>query len=178
MASHAPAPDSGARDRGAAINADLSAGPAEFISFEIDNDHHGIDIRSVREINEWSSVTHLPKQPEFVCPRRARSAWSGRAGHRPALPLWSGPDRVHADTHHHSPVGGRQAGLLADRVFDIVSFERSEVQRAPSLAHSSCARFLAGNVTVDGAMIALIDLVAMLSDDAYEGRLPAHFLDA
>ena len=55
-------------------------------------------------------------------------------------------------------------GLLADRVLDIVSFDMSQGpagaarQRQP--AH---ADFLSGLVTIEGAMIALIDLPNLLS---------------
>jgi purine-binding chemotaxis protein CheW len=37
---------------------------SEFINFAIGAEQYGVDIMSVREIKEWSNVTHLPKQPE------------------------------------------------------------------------------------------------------------------
>ncbi len=43
-----------------------SSGLAEFISFAIGDDQYGVDIMAVREIKEWSNVTHLPKQPDYV----------------------------------------------------------------------------------------------------------------
>jgi purine-binding chemotaxis protein CheW len=69
-------------------------------------------------------------------------------------------------------VGSRPVGLLADRVLDIVSFEPTQVQPVPRIAQASRVDFLSGLVTVDGAMIALIDLNNLLavtlseSDDA------------
>ena len=62
-------------------------------------------------------------------------------------------------------VDGRQMGLLADRVLDIVSFDRNDVQPVPDVARSSRARFISGLVTVEGSMIALIDLARLLSLD-------------
>src|SRR5215831_15540305 len=44
----------------------VDAGRAEFISFAIGDDQYGVDIMAVREIKEWSNVTHLPKQPKYV----------------------------------------------------------------------------------------------------------------
>jgi purine-binding chemotaxis protein CheW len=35
-----------------------------FISFAIGDDQYGIHIMAVREINGWSDVTCLPKQPQ------------------------------------------------------------------------------------------------------------------
>jgi purine-binding chemotaxis protein CheW len=60
-------------------------------------------------------------------------------------------------------VGSRPVGLLADRVLDIVSFDASQIQPVPRIAEASRIDFLAGLVTVDGTMIALIDLPNLLS---------------
>ena len=60
-------------------------------------------------------------------------------------------------------VGARQVGLLADRVLDIVSIDASQIQPVPRIAQASRIDFLAGLVTVDNAMIALIDLPNLLS---------------
>jgi purine-binding chemotaxis protein CheW len=54
-------------------------------------------------------------------------------------------------------------GLLADRVLDIVSFEASQVQPVPRTASDAEVEFLSGLVTVENAMIALIDLGNLLS---------------
>jgi purine-binding chemotaxis protein CheW len=54
-------------------------------------------------------------------------------------------------------------GLLADRVLDIVSFDAAKIQAVPHIAHATRADFLSGLVTVDDAMIALIDLPNLLS---------------
>jgi chemotaxis signal transduction protein len=48
-------------------------------------------------------------------------------------------------------------------VLDIVSFEPSQVQPVPRLADSARVNFLAGLVTIDDAMLALIDLQRLLS---------------
>jgi purine-binding chemotaxis protein CheW len=56
-----------------------------------------------------------------------------------------------------------QVGLLADRVLDIVSFEASQVQPVPRAAQSARIDFLSGLVTIEGGMIAIIDLHNLLS---------------
>src|SRR5215467_10426485 len=42
------------------------AGLVQFISFAIGDDQYGVDIMAVREIKEWTEITHLPKQPDYV----------------------------------------------------------------------------------------------------------------
>ena len=145
--------------------AGLAAGSAEFITFAIGNDQYGVDIMSVREIKEWSNVTHLPKQPEYM-----RGVLNLRGAVLPIIDLRCRFGQGLTDcTPTHIiiivQVEGRQIGLLADRVLDIVSFERADVQPVPNVARSAQARFLAGLVTVDKAMIALIDLPNLLGAD-------------
>jgi purine-binding chemotaxis protein CheW len=53
---------------------------------------------------------------------------------------------------------------LADRVLDILSFEANQVQPVPQIARSSRVDFLSGLVTVDGTMIALVDLPNLLAE--------------
>jgi purine-binding chemotaxis protein CheW len=48
-------------------------------------------------------------------------------------------------------------------VLDIVSFDPGQVQPVPKIAQASRIDFLSGLVTVDTAMIALIDLYNLLS---------------
>jgi purine-binding chemotaxis protein CheW len=61
-------------------------------------------------------------------------------------------------------VEARLVGLLADRVLDILSFEATQVQPVPQIARASRVDFLSGLVTVDGTMIALVDLPNLLSE--------------
>ena len=67
-------------------------------------------------------------------------------------------------------VGARQVGLLADRVLDIVSFDSDQVQPVPKIAQASRIDFLCGLVTVETALIALIDLPNLLSLPAIEAE--------
>jgi len=142
-----------------------AAGSVEIISFAIGDDQYGVDIMAVREIKEWSDVTHLPRQPEYM-----RGVRNLRGIVVPIIDLRCRFGQGLTDcTPLHVIIivqmEGRQIGLLADRVLDIVGFEQSAVQPVPNVARSSRARFLAGLVTVEDSMIALIDLPRMLAGD-------------
>ena len=170
--------DSAAGGALAAANTDLAVGSAEFINFAIGNDQYGVDIMSVREIKEWSNVTHLPKQPDYV-----RGVLNLRGVVVPIIDLRCRFGQGMTDcTPTHIIIivqmEGRQMGLLADRVLDIVSVEQSEIQPVPSVARSSRVRFLAGLVTVEGAMIALIDLARLLAGDTDDEAAAPSALDA
>ena len=60
-------------------------------------------------------------------------------------------------------IGTKPIGLLADRVLDIVSLDPSQIQPVPRIAQASRVEFLSGLVTIENAMIALIDLPNLLS---------------
>jgi purine-binding chemotaxis protein CheW len=154
---------------GAADAARNAATPTQFISFAIGDDQYGVDIMAVREIKGWSEITHLPKQPEYV-----RGVLNLRGVIVPIIDLRCrfGQGVTEATPLHIViivQVGSRPVGLLADRVLDIVSFEPAQVQPVPRIAQASRVDFLSGLVTVDGAMIALIDLNNLLSVTLSEG---------
>ncbi len=142
------------------------AARAEFISFAIGDDQYGVDIMAVREIKEWSNITHLPKQPEYV-----RGVLNLRGVMVPIIDLRC---RFGEGLTETSPthiiivvqIDDRQIGLLADRVLDIVSFETNKIQPVPRASQRVTEDFLFGLVTNDNAMIALIDLPELLSGDA------------
>ena len=77
-------------------------------------------------------------------------------------------------------IATKPIGLLADRVLDIVSFEPSQVQPVPRIANGSRVNFLAGLITIEGAMIALIDLPNLLTMqiDSEEPGMPERKLVA
>lgn len=149
-----------------------AAGAVECINFAIGDDQYGVDIMAVREIKEWSNVTHLPRQPEYV-----RGVLNLRGVVLPIIDLRCRFGQGLTDcTPTHIIIivyiDGRQVGLLADKVLDIVSFDNKDVRPVPNVARSAQARFLSGLVTVDDAMIALIDLTHLLSGDADDACEP------
>ena len=136
---------------------------------------------AVREIKGWSEITHLPKQPDYV-----RGVLNLRGVIVPIIDLRCrfGQGRTEAGAMHIVIIvliAGRQVGLLADRVLDIVAVEAANVQPVPGIAQASRVDFLSGIVTVEGGMIALIDLKNLLSlsdiaidEQATAGRATSH----
>jgi len=151
----------------AKAGAAMAAGKStEFISFAIGDDQYGVDIMAVREIKGWSNITHLPKQPDYL-----RGVLNLRGVMVPILDLRCrfGQGLTETTPIHIVivvQIGERQVGLLADRVLDIISFDASKIQPVPHVTQASRVDFLSGLVTVDDAMIALIDLPRLLSEHA------------
>jgi purine-binding chemotaxis protein CheW len=140
----------------------------QFVSFAIGDDQYGVDIMAVREIKGWSDIAHLPRQPDYV-----RGVLNLRGVIVPIVDLRCrfGQGLTEATPLHVViivQIANRQVGLLADRVLDIVSFEPSQMQPVPKVAQLDQADFLAGLVTVDNVMVALIDLSNLLTSSFYE----------
>lgn len=144
----------------------VAGGDAEhlkFISFAIDADQYGVDIMSVREIKGWSDVANLPKQPDYV-----RGVLNLRGLIVPIIDLRVrfGQGRTAATPSHIViivQIGQRLVGLLADRVLDIVSISAAKIQSVPRVSRSARLDFLSGLVTVEGSLIALIELPSLLA---------------
>jgi purine-binding chemotaxis protein CheW len=159
------------RSRPGAAEAGSAAGLVECISFAIGQEQYGVDIMSVREIKEWSNVTRLPKQPDYVS-----GVLNLRGVMVPIIDLRCrfGAGRTECTPTHIIivvQIEERQVGLLADRVLDIVSFEASKIQPVPRASQASGVNFLSGLVTLEDTMIALIDLRNLLAlHDGGEAR--------
>jgi purine-binding chemotaxis protein CheW len=135
----------------------------QFISFAIGDDQYGVDIMAVREIKEWTEITHLPKQPEYV-----RGVLNLRGVIVPIIDLRCrfGQGRTEATPLHVIiivQIEHQLVGLLADRVSDIISIDTAKIKSVPKVAQSARLDFLSGIVTVENSMIALIELSNLIS---------------
>jgi purine-binding chemotaxis protein CheW len=143
--------------------ANVGDAPTQLISFAIGDDQYGVDIMAVREIKGWIDITHLPRQPDYV-----RGVLNLRGVIVPIIDLRCrfGQGLTQATPLHIViivQIASKPVGLLADRVLDIVSLDETQIQPVPRIAQASRVEFLSGLATVEGAMIALIDLSNLLA---------------
>lgn len=137
----------------------------DFISFAIGDEQYGVDIMAVREIKGWAEITHLPKQPDYV-----RGVLNLRGSIVPIVDLRCrfGQGLTETTPLHIViivQIGQRQVGLIGDRVLDIVSVTPAQIQPVPRTDAANSTSFLAGLVSTDAAMMALIDLPHLLADE-------------
>ena len=141
---------------------------AEFISFAVGDVQYGVDVVAVREIKEWSRVTRLPDQPDYM-----RGVLNLRGAIVPIVDLRCrfGQGLTDINPAHIVivvQIGDRQVGLLADRVIDIVSFEPGRILPVPNVGRSAGTGFLSGLVNVEGDLIALVKLDSLLGIQAVQ----------
>jgi Chemotaxis signal transduction protein len=137
----------------------------QFISFTIGDEEYGVDIMAIREIKGWTATTELPNTPAFI-----RGVINLRGAIVPILDLRArfGSVQTEASPRHVIivvTVGTRVAGILVDAVADIITIPIGDIQPVPQLDHGASTNFLTGLVTVDGRMVALLDLNSVFDFD-------------
>src|SRR3984957_13958237 len=130
-----------------------AAAATDFMSFAVGDEQYGVNIMAVREIKDWSAVTQLPNQPDYM---RGVLNLRGRFGSGLA-------DATPLHVIIVIEVEGETVGLLVDRILDIIAVDASQIQPVPKASQNVRAAFLSGLVAVENAMIALIDLESLLA---------------
>jgi len=136
----------------------------QFISFTIGDEEYGVDIMAIREIKGWTASTDLPNTPHYM-----RGVINLRGAIVPILDLRArfGRGITEASARHVIivvAVGARVAGLLVDAVADILAVAASDIQPLPQMDRTESG-FLTGLVTVEGRMVALLDLDQVFAFD-------------
>lgn len=135
-----------------------TGGTRQFISFTIGDEEYGVDIMAIREIKGWTATTELPNTPEYM-----RGVINLRGAIVPIFDLRSrfSGGRTQASPRHVIivvSVHDRVIGILVDAVADIITVSAADIQPIPELDHHVHSGFLTGLVTVEGRMVALLDL--------------------
>ena len=123
----------------------------------------------VREIKDWSAITRLPHQPDYM-----RGVLNLRSVIVPIIDLRCrfGNGLTDATPMHVIiviQIDGETVGLLADRVLDIIAVDPSQIQPVPKVSHDARTGFLSGLVAIEKTMTALIDLKSLLAS-----QIPVH----
>jgi purine-binding chemotaxis protein CheW len=145
-----------------------NTGEVELLSFRLAEQEYSVDIMSVREIRGWTRATPLPHSPAHV-----RGVINLRGTVLPVVDLSTrlGMAPVEGDARNVIivvQVGSQSAGLLVDAVSDILALPRNELQTPPELAADTAHSFISALTIVEGRMIRVLDLSAVLPDDNAE----------
>ncbi|MGE5478066.1 MAG: chemotaxis protein CheW [Bacteroidales bacterium] len=140
-----------------------NSAPRQFISFTIGDEEYGVDIIAIREIKGWTPATALPETPGYV-----RGVIDLRGAIIPILDLrarFTGALTTPSTRHVIMVVNveNRDLGLLVDAVADILTVTPGSIQPVPELESGHRNETLSGIVSVDGRMVALLDLHQLLT---------------
>lgn len=140
----------------------------EFVIFLIGMQEYCIDIMSLKEIRGWTSTTALPDAPPFV-----RGVINLRGAVVPIMDLAERLGLARTEQKDRSvimitSIGSQTVGLLADAVIDILAINPDTIQTPPQLSSHETASFINGLVALEGRMISVINLNAVLMQETQE----------
>ena len=138
------------------------AASREMITFLIGAQEFCVDVMVVREIRVWTPATPVAHAPSFMCGViNLRGMvlpiidFAARLGFPPTEP----------STRHAIlvvQIGKQTIGLLVEGVSEILTIGQDLIQPTPDVASKMARDFVSGIVAVDGRMISLIALDAIL----------------
>ena len=138
----------------------------ELISFAIGDEQYGVDIMAVREIKGWSEITHIPKQPEYVC---------GVLNLRGVIvPIVDLRCRFGLELVEYTRftvivivrVGAKIVGVAVDAVADVVDIPSAAVQAASDLGSVADASLIRGVARIEERVVVLLRLEAIVAEGA------------
>ena len=144
----------------------------QYVSFTVGDEQYGVDILAVREFKGWTDITTLPNQAEYV-----RGVLNLRGDVVPILDMRCKFQMGQTDaTAMHVviivSVDGKLTGLLVDSVSDILSVNDEDIKDVPDTGSVAGTEYLAGIMTINETMIALLDLPVLVGNDQITGELP------
>ncbi len=140
----------------------------EMLTFLIGTQEFCIDVMSVREIRVWTRATPVAHAPDFVCGViNLRGIvlpiidFAARLGLPPTEP-----------TTRHAilvvQIRDQTVGLLVEGVSEILTVKQDVIQPTPDVVEQTAKDFVSGIVAIDGRMISLIALDAIVPSSERE----------
>lgn len=134
----------------------------ELLSFLVGGQDYSVDIMSVREIRGSSTATSLPHSPGYI-----RGVINLRGTVLPIMDLAKRLEMAREAENERNVIivvasGDRTVGLLVDAVSDILSIPETDLQPPPELSADEERNFVSALTIVEGRMIRVLDLGAVL----------------
>ncbi|MGF9693926.1 chemotaxis protein CheW [Rhizobium sp. 0TCS1.26] len=156
-----------------------AASEAQFVTFSLGNEIFAVPVEVVREILDHEEPFRIPHGPEYLLGLRDVR---GQGVPVIDLRLRLGMSATEKTPHTRIlvldvPVDGRvlALGLVADRVYEVVPFQREQIETAPDIGIRWRSDYIAGVVRRDAGFVVIIDLARLFSDSgsALAGVTPA-----
>ena len=156
-----------------------AASEAHFVTFSLGNEIFAVPVEVVREILDHEEPFRIPHGPDYLLGLRDVR---GQGVPVIDLRLRLGMSATEKTPHTRIlvldvPVEGRvlALGLVADRVYEVVPFQREQIETAPDIGIRWRSDYIAGVVRRDGGFVVIIDLARLFSDSgsALAGVTPA-----
>lgn len=152
--------------------------PLQYLTFTLGDEVFAMDIRTVREIIQHTSMTTVPLMPDFV-----HGVINLRGAVVPVIDLQSRFGRRQTQIGKKTCVvifdasreGERiELGLMVDAVSEVVDISSADIEPTPSFGTSIAREFILGVGKVDQDFIPIIDTDKALSMDDMAAIIASH----
>ena len=139
----------------------------QFLAFVLGGEAFAMDIRSIKEVIQYGSLTEVPLMPDFI-----RGVINLRGAVVPVIDLSVRFGRAVTDIarrtcivileveHQDDTV---ELGIIVDNVSEVLEIGASEIEPAPAFGSTLRSEFLAGVGKVGGKFVILLDVNHVLS---------------
>ena len=144
--------------------------PQQLLTFQLGGEPFAIDIRAIREIIEFGTLTEVPLMPEFI-----RGVLNLRGAVVPVIDLAARFGRGRSSTGHRAciviievPAGDDESelqvlGVVVDAVNEVIDVATDTIQPAPAFGAGIRADFIRGMVQLSDRFIIILEVGKVLS---------------
>jgi purine-binding chemotaxis protein CheW len=138
---------------------------SQYLSFRLGEEEYGIEILRVQEIKGYSSITRIPNTPSHI-----KGVINLRGAVVPVVDLRTKFSMASIEYTKFTviilvAVASKTMGLVVDAVSDVLDLKGADIQPPPDLGAGVDTRFMRGMATVNGRLVALIDIERLLGED-------------
>ncbi len=141
----------------------------QFVTFSLGAETFAVPVGVVREILDHEEAFHLPDGPHYLMGLR-----DVRGQGVPVIDLRLRLGLSASEVTAHTrvlvldiPLPGRllTLGMMADRVHEVVSFARNEIEPPPDIGRSWQSEHITGVARRGSGFVVLLDLASLLGED-------------
>ncbi len=145
---------------------------SQYLSFTLGNEEYGVDILSVQEIRSWEPVSRIPNVPFYE-----KGVVNLRGSIVPIIDL---REKLRIKFTDYTPLTvvvvlqttddnkTRTMGVVVDSVSDVITINKTEVQKAPDFGTKVSNEFINGLISVDQRMVILLNVDKLLKLEELE----------
>ncbi|MCG6552293.1 MAG: chemotaxis protein CheW [Candidatus Magnetominusculus sp. LBB02] len=136
--------------------------PTQYLTFKLEEEVFALDIQKVREVLEFSSVTRVPRTPEFM-----RGVINLRGSVVPVVDLRLKFGMTHTEKTVNTCViivevafdnESMVLGALSDSVQEVIELEPQMIEQAPSIGMKLRTDFIKGMGKRDNEFMIILDI--------------------